>query len=94
MLATYYVMDQHPKYLSSSSKKVSVEIKNIPFDQYHYEVYLIDRNHSNGFYGSGPELELVGQGMGSHDHGMGSNDFEIRGYLGIYGVVLIKLNKM
>jgi hypothetical protein len=87
LLATYYVMDEHPEYLPSSAKEVTIGIKNIPFDMYHYEIYLIDRNHSNGFYGSGPELEMIGQGIGS-------SDFEISGYLGIYGVVLIKLNRV
>jgi hypothetical protein len=87
MLATYYVMNEYPEYFSSSAKEVTVKIKNIPFDQYNYEIYLIDRNHSNGLFGSGPELELIGQGIGS-------SDFEISGYLGVYGVVLIKVNKI
>ncbi|NIO22273.1 MAG: hypothetical protein GTN76_16485 [Candidatus Aenigmarchaeota archaeon] len=90
LLATYYVMSQY-RSLFPPVKKVTVEIGNIPFDQYSFEIYLVDENHSNDFFGSGPELELIGQGTGSHDS---SSDFTISGYLGIYGVVLIKINKI
>jgi hypothetical protein len=92
LLATYYVGGEVAGFGSLPSvKKVTVEIGNIPFDQYDYEIYLIDRNHSNDFFGSGPELELIGQGTVSYEN---SGDFEISGYLGIYGVVLIKISKI
>jgi hypothetical protein len=88
LLATYYVMDEQPEYFSPSAvKEVTVEIQHIPFEGYNYEIYLISGNHSNAFFGSGPELELVRQGTGS-------GDFEESGNLGIYGVVLIKINKI
>jgi len=89
LLTTYYVMNGNPKDPPSSplTKEITVRIKNIPFEQYNYETFLIDRNHSNGFFDSGPELELIGQGIGS-------NDFEKSGNLGIYGVLLIRINKI
>jgi len=92
LLATYYVMDKHPEYFSSPVKEITIEIKHIPFEQYNYEIYLINRNHSNDFFGSGPELELIRQGTGGL--GTGSNDFEVSGNLGMYGVALIKINKI
>jgi hypothetical protein len=89
LLTTYYVMNENPKDPPSFplTKGVTIRIKNIPFEQYNYETFLIDRNHSNGFFDSGPELELIGQGTGR-------NDFEKSGNLGIYGVVLIRINKI
>ncbi len=90
LLATYYVMGGY-RSAFPSVKEVTVEIMNIPFEQYNYEIYLIDQYHSNAFYGSGPELELIGQGTVSSES---SSDFEISGYLGMYGVVLIKVNRI
>lgn len=89
LLATYYVMSGYNSFFPSV-KEVTIEIENIPFNQYSYEIYLIDRNHSNDFFGSGPELELIGQGAGSYV----SNDLEVSGYLGMYGVVLVKVNRI
>ena len=85
LLATYYVKDENPSF--SLGKEIMIEIKDIPFALYNYEVYLIDGNHSNDFFGFGPELELVRQGIGG-------NDFKKRGNLKIYGVVLVKINKI
>jgi hypothetical protein len=88
LLATYYVMaedPQNPNY--GLSKSVTLSISNIPFSQYHYRVYLIDGDHSNSFYGSGPELEVV-------DSGTGSGDFEIVMDLAIYGVIMIEVEQM
>ncbi|MFX0198843.1 MAG: hypothetical protein ACFFCW_22205 [Candidatus Hodarchaeota archaeon] len=89
MLATYYTMIQNAENFSPPplTKAVTVEIKNIPFERYNYEIYLIDRNHSNDFFGSGPELELIAQGIGT-------NDFVKSGNLGVYGVVLIKIHRI
>jgi hypothetical protein len=89
LLATYYVMDENPEVPSSLPlvKEVTIEIKNIPFEVYDYEIYLINKGHSNDFFSSGPELELVYGGTGS-------NDFKINGNLDIYGVVLIRINEI
>lgn len=88
LLATRYVMDQQPEYSSPSAvKEVTVEIQHIPFEEYNYEIYVISGNHSNPFFGSGPEPELVRQGTGS-------GDFEENGNLGIYGAVLIRINRI
>ncbi len=84
LLITYYVMTRNPNY--GLSKRVAVSISNLPFSKYTYEIYSIDQNHSNSYYGSGPELEVV-------DHGSGSKDFGKIIALPIYGVVLIKVER-
>ncbi len=87
VLATYYVMAQDPRNPDYGlSRSVSISIGNIPFSQYEYQVYLIDGDHSNSFYGSGPELEVV-------DSGTGSGDFEKVMDLSIYGVTMVKVNE-
>ncbi|MCD4726788.1 MAG: hypothetical protein K8R46_03950 [Pirellulales bacterium] len=82
LLTTYYVLAEEPDY--NDSKAVDIAIDNIPFSQYHYEIYLIDYNHSNSFLESGPDLEMV-------DSGDGSGDFNYSVDLDIYGVLMVKI---
>ena len=51
-----------------------------------YEVYLVDGNHSNSYYGSGPDLEII-------ERGTGSGDFMTTMDLDVYGVVLVELRQ-
>lgn len=84
LLITHYIMAKNPDY--GLSEDVTINMKNIPFPKYTYKVYLIDRNHSNIYYGSGPEVEVVERGKG-----VGALKKEIK--LPVYGVVMIKLER-
>ncbi len=86
LMATYYVPVRQEKPRYDLSKKVKIVIKNIPFLNYTYKIYLIDKKQSNFYFGSGPELELV-------ESGDGSGDFKKSMDLDIYGTVLVKIEK-
>ena len=85
LLLTYYVMARNPDY--GLAEDIKISMKNIPFSDYTYRVYLIDKNHSNSYYGSGPELEIVERGGGK-----GALKKEIK--LPIYGVMMIKVERL
>jgi len=84
LLLTYYKMAEQPDY--DLVADVRLRLTNLPFSDYAYKVYLIDKNHSNGFYGSGPELEIVEQGKGRETL---NKVFE----LPVYGVWMLQLKK-
>jgi hypothetical protein len=87
LLATYFNMAEdsnNPDY--GQTKTVTLKIENVPFAGYDYSVYYIDGNHSNSFYGSGPDLEII-------DSGTATGDFEKVMDLSIYGVVMVQLHK-
>jgi hypothetical protein len=87
LLATYYVMADDPENPDYTlSKSVTLTATNLPFSSYRYDVYLIDGNHSNSYYGSGPELEII-------DSGTGTGDFQKTMDLSIYGVVMVKIQQ-
>jgi hypothetical protein len=86
LLATYYVMAQDPANPDyTPSKSVTLMATNLPFSSYDYDVYLIDGNHSNSYYGSGPELEIIDSGTGTGDSFTTTMD------LSVYGVVMVKI---
>jgi hypothetical protein len=84
LMLTYYVMARNPNY--NLAEDTAITVKNIPFSDYTYSVYLIDKNHSNSYYGSGPELETV-----ERETGKGVLKKEIK--LPIYAVMMIKVEK-
>jgi hypothetical protein len=87
LLATYYVVPDNPwdpDYTLSQS--VTLRVENLPFPSYNYEIYLIDGDHSNSYYSSGPDLEII-------DGGTGSGGFEKVMDLSVYGVVMVKLQQ-
>jgi hypothetical protein len=84
LLVTYYVMAKKPNY--GLAEDITVSMNNIPFSDYAYSVYLLDKNHSNSYYGSGPELEIVERGSGK-----GALKKEIK--LPVYGVMMIKVER-
>jgi hypothetical protein len=84
LLLTYYVMASNPNY--DLAEDITISMQNIPFSEYIYRVYLIDKNHSNSYYGSDPELEIVERGGGK-----GALKKEIK--LPSYGVMMIKVEK-
>ncbi|MBN1843098.1 MAG: hypothetical protein JW883_12575 [Deltaproteobacteria bacterium] len=87
LLATYYVVPDNPWDPDYTlSKSVTLRVENVPFPSYNYEIYLIDGGHSNSYYGSGPELEMI-------DGGTGSGGFEKVMDLSVYGVVMVKLRQ-
>jgi hypothetical protein len=87
LLATYYVVPDNPWNPDYTlSQPVTLRVENVPFPSYNYEIYLIDGDHSNSYYGSGPELEMI-------DGGTGSGGFEKVMGLSVYGVVMVKLKQ-
>ena len=87
LLATHYVMADDPANPDYSlNTSVTLKIVNLPFSSYYYEVYLIDGNHSNSYYGSGPDLEIVSSGSGV-------GDFEKTMSLDVYGVVMVRIQQ-
>ena len=84
LLLTYYKMAKRPDY--DLTQDVTIRMKNIPFSEYAYKVYLIDKDHSNSYYGFGPELEVVEKGNGS-----GVLKKKIK--LAVYGVWMIRLER-
>jgi hypothetical protein len=85
LLLAYYVMARNPNY--DLAEDITVRIKNIPFSNYSYRVYLIDKNHSNSYFGSGPEVEI-----GERGSGKGALKKEIK--LPIYGVMMIQVERL
>jgi len=87
LLSTYYVFSREGEQADYDLKKeVSIGIANIPVKEYSYEIYLIDKEHSNSYLGSGPDLEMI-------ESGSGSGDFQKTLDLDVYGSVLVKIIK-
>lgn len=84
LLLTYYKMAKRPDY--GLAQDVTISMENIPFSEYTYKVYLIDKDHSNSYYGFGPELEVVEQGNGS-------SVLKKKINLPVYGVWMIQLER-
>lgn len=88
LLVTYYVMADDPENPDYTlSKSVTLTAANLPFSSYRYDVLVIDGNHSNSYYGSGPELEIIDSGTGT------GNSFAKTMDLSVYGVVMVKIKQ-
>jgi hypothetical protein len=84
VLVTYYVMAEYPDY--RLKKELSIRVNHLPFSSQRYRVFRIDGAHSNGFYGSGPELE-------STDQGKVDQNFEKRFEVPVYGTLMIRFQE-
>ncbi len=85
LLLAYYVMARNPNY--GLAEDITITMQNIPFSDYSYRVYLIDKNHSNSYFGSGPELEIA-------ERGSGKGALKKESKLPIYGVMMITVEKL
>lgn len=84
---THYVLPDDPKNPDYTPyETVTLDVGNIPFTSYTYDVYLIDGTHSNSYYGSGPELEVV-------DSGTGTGGYQTVMDVSIYGVVMVEITQ-
>jgi len=89
IITNYIPIDKTDLPDYAPSKEIEIIIKEIPFSEYKYKIYLIDREHSNYLSTSGnPELEIIDQGQNL------SGDFQKQLNLPNYGVVLIKIDKI
>lgn len=86
-LGSYFI----PKDVSSPmsyeySKPINFQIVNIPFSKYHYKIYLIDANNSNGYTnGVSPELTIIKEGDSS-------GNFNYDTALAVYGVLMVEIS--
>jgi hypothetical protein len=74
-IVTIFDRAENPDY--NKKKKIELVFENMPFQHYEYNVRIIDKAHANGFWRSGPELEVNETGTGE---GGFRKTFPVTGY--------------